>query len=180
MNNPHIERTRRMAVFALLGALAFLGDTVFEGLPNIHPVAVLMAAYTVVYGWSALIPIYVYVFLIGFSWGFGAFWLPYLYVWLPLFLLIHIIPRTWPKLLRAILYAVVCTLHGLCFGVLWAPAQALMFGFTAKQTLAWIMSGLTFDIIHAVGNACASLLILPIAHVLSTLEKKSTKERINT
>ena len=171
MKSPYIERTRRMVVFALLGALAFLGDIVFEGLPNVHPVAVLIAAYTVVYGWYALIPLYVYIFLIGFSWGFGAFWLPYLYVWLPLFLLIHIIPRCFPTALRTVLYTVICTLHGLFFGILWAPAQALMFGFTVKQTLAWIAAGLTFDIIHAVGNACASLLVLPIAHILRTLEK---------
>ena len=171
MKSPYIERTRRMVVFALLGALAFLGDIVFEGLPNVHPVAVLIAAYTVVYGWYALIPLYVYVFLIGFSWGFGAFWLPYLYVWLPLFLLIHIIPRCFPTALRTVLYTVICALHGLFFGILWAPAQALMFGFTVKQTLAWIAAGLTFDIIHAVGNACASLLVLPIAHILRTLEK---------
>ena len=172
MENPYIERTHRMAVFALLGALAFLGDIVFEALPNIHPVAVLLAAYTVVYGRYALIPLYVYVFLIGFSWGFSTFWLPYLYVWLPLFLLIHLIPRKWPLALRAVLYSIICTLHGLFFGILWAPAQALMFGFTAKQTMAWILSGLTFDIIHAVGNACASLLIFPIVRILRLLEHK--------
>ena len=80
MKSPYMARTRRTVIFALLGALAFLGDIIFEGLPNVHPVAVLIAAYTVVYGWYALIPMYVYVFLIGFSWGFGAFFLPYLYV----------------------------------------------------------------------------------------------------
>lgn len=173
MKSPYMARTRRTVIFALLGALAFLGDIIFEGLPNVHPVAVLIAAYTVVYGYYALIPMYVYVFLIGFSWGFGAFFLPYLYVWLPLFLLIHIIPRRWPTVLRAVLYSVVCTLHGLFFGVLWAPAQALMFGFNFEQTLAWIATGLTFDIIHAVGNACASLLILPIVRILRMLEKQS-------
>lgn len=173
MKSPYMARTRRTVIFALLGALAFLGDIIFEGLPNVHPVAVLIAAYTVVYGCYALIPMYVYVFLIGFSWGFGAFWLPYLYVWLPLFLLIHIIPRRWPTVLRAVLYSVVCTLHGLFFGVLWAPAQALMLGFNFEQTLAWIATGLTFDIIHAVGNACASLLILPIVRILRMLEKQS-------
>ena len=172
MKNPYIERTRRMAIFALLGALAFLGDIVFEALPNIHPVAVLLSAYTVVYGFGALIPLYVYVFLIGFSWGFGAFWLPYLYVWLPLFLLIHMVPRKWPSLLRIVLYSLICTVHGLFFGILWAPFQALMFGFTAKQTMAWILAGLSFDIVHAVGNACASALIFPIVRVLRLLEHK--------
>ena len=176
MKSPYIERTRRMAVFALLGALAFLGDLIFEALPNIHPVAVLFAAYTVVYSWRALIPIYIYVFLVGFSWGFGAFWLPYLYVWLPLFLLIQIIPRRLPRVLRAVLYAAVCTLHGLFFGVLWAPAQALMLGFNYEQTLAWIAAGLTFDILHAVGNACASFLIFPVARILHTLEHKNENE----
>ena len=52
-------------------------------------------------------------------------------------------------------------LHGLFFGVLYAPMQSLMFGFNFKQTVAWVVAGLPFDALHAGGNLLLCLIILP-------------------
>jgi len=46
-----------------------------------------------------------------------------------------------------------------------------MFGLNFKQALAWIISGLPFDIMHGVGNFCAGFLILPLSKVLIKLNK---------
>ena len=45
-----------------------------------------------------------------------------------------------PKAMAPIVYAAVCGLHGLLYGVLYAPAQALMYGLSFEATLAWIAS----------------------------------------
>ncbi|MBD5080228.1 MAG: hypothetical protein HDT44_00480, partial [Ruminococcaceae bacterium] len=71
-------------------------------------------------------------------------------------------PKKMPDKIAAFVYPVVCGLHGIAFGTLYAPAQALLFGFSFKQTLAWIASGFPFDVIHGVSNVCAGLLILPL------------------
>lgn len=175
MKSKSLQRTRRLAIDALLGTLMFLGDIIFEALPNIHPVALLLAAYTVVYRFGALIPLYIYILLTGISWGFMPAWIPYLYVWLPLFLLILIIPRRLPPLVRAALYTVLCALHGLLFGILWAPAYMLMFNLSFDAAASWVLAGAPFDIAHAVGNAVASLLILPLSSLLLTLEGKKQR-----
>jgi len=52
---------------------------------------------------------------------------------------------------------------------MYAPAQALMFGLNFEATMAWIIAGLPFDIIHAVGNAAAATLVIPL---LSLLERQ--------
>jgi hypothetical protein len=64
-----------------------------------------------------------------------------------------LLPKQMPKRVSSIIYMLVCALHGLVFGILYAPAQALMFGLSFEATLAWIASGFPFDM-TLVGNVC--------------------------
>ena len=160
--------TYEMVVFAMLGTLMFCSKILMELLPNIHLLGMFTMVFTVVFRKKALIPIYVYVMLNGIYAGFSMWWLPYLYLWTILWGVTMLLPRNPPKKAACIVYPLVCGLHGLAFGTLYAPAQALMFGLDAKQTLAWIVAGLPWDAIHAVGNVCAGVLIVP----LSELSKK--------
>ena len=82
-----------------------------------------------------------------------------------------------PKKAAVPVYAGVCALHGLLFGTLYAPFQALAMGFDLSQTLAWIVSGLAFDAIHAVGNFAAGMLILPLSQLLMRMERGVTARR---
>lgn len=150
----------------------FGGDIFMEAFPNIHFVGVLIIATTVVYRARALYSIYIYVFLNGLYAGFSMWWIPYLYVWTVLWGMTMILPRKKPLWFSSLMYMIVCALHGLLFGTLYAPVQALMFGFSLEQTLTWISAGLSFDIIHAVGNLCLGTLILPLTQLLLKLEKK--------
>ena len=82
-----------------------------------------------------------------------------------------LLPKNMPKAVACVVYPIICALHGLCFGILYAPVQALMFGFTFEQTLAWIAAGFTFDVIHTVGNFAVGLLIYPVSEALKRLTK---------
>ncbi len=164
---------REIAVFGVLGALMFALDIAMEALPNIHLVGVFIIAATAVYRQKALYPLYVYVILTGLYAGFSLWWIPYLYVWTVLWGMTMLLPKRMPKWLAPMVYAAVCGLHGLLFGVLYAPSQALLFGMNGQQTLAWIGAGLPFDVIHAIGNVVCGLLICPIILIL-----RKTKEPI--
>ena len=63
-------------------------------------------------------------------------------------------------------------MHSLSFGVLYMPAQAIMYGMDLQQSLAWIAAGLPFDLMHCGGNLVAGLLILPLSELLQRLEKR--------
>ena len=72
----------------------------------------------------------------------------------------------------AVVYPLVCALHGLAFGTLYAPAQALIYGLSLEGMLAWIVAGLPWDVVHALGNLAAGVLILPLSELLRRLNAK--------
>ena len=160
-----------MALFSMFGALMFGSKKMMEFLPNIHLVGMFIVLLTVVYRSKALIPLYIYVFLDGLFGGFSLWWVPYLYVWTILWLMAMAIPKRIPNTVAAVVYPVVCALHGLLFGVLYAPFQAWLYSFSFEQTLAWITAGSVFDITHCVSNFVAGLLVLPLSIVLKKLNK---------
>ena len=160
-----------MVVFAMLGTVMFCSKIIMEVLPNIHLLGMLTMTYTVVFRKKALIPIYLYVMVNGLYAGFAMWWVPYLYVWAVLWAVTMLLPKNMPKRAKCVVYPMVCCIHGLLFGVLYAPAQALFLGLNFKQTLAWIAAGFTFDVLHAVGNLCAGLLIVPLSDLLRRLLK---------
>lgn len=163
--------TKETALFGMLGAVMFASKMLMEILPNIHLLGTFIVAITVVYRKKALYPIYIYVLLNGIFAGFAMWWIPYLYVWTILWAAVMILPKNMPKKIAPIVYAIVCALHGFGFGVLYAPAQALMFGLNFDATLTWIAAGLPFDIIHGISNLCCGILIVPLIKLLKNSEK---------
>jgi hypothetical protein len=165
---------RELIVFALLGALIFCSFKIIEQIPGVQTVALMIAAYTLVYRVKALAPIYVYVMLYGVTSGFANWWLPYLYIWLPLWGAFLLLPKALERKKYALpIYAGICALHGICFGLLYAPAQALMFGLSFNGTIAWIAAGLPFDIAQAVNNLFMGLMILPLAKVIRKADRRT-------
>ena len=160
-----------MIIFAMFGAMMFALRIVMAALPNIHPLGMIIMVLTVVYRVKALIPIYIYVILEGIFY-FGVWWFPYLYIWTVLWGITMLLPRKMHPAVAAVVYPVVCGLYGLLFGLLYAPAEALIYGLDFKGMLAWIAKGTVFDILHAVGNAAMGCLVLPLSRVLLKLERK--------
>ena len=81
-----------------------------------------------------------------------------------------LLPKKMKPAVAAVVYPAVCGLFGLLFGVLYAPVEALIYGFDLKQTLAWIAMGSSFDLLHAIGNTAMGCLVLPLSSVLQKLE----------
>ena len=160
-----------MCVFAMLGTIMFLSKLFMEWAPNIHFVGMLTITYTLVYRRRALIPLYVYVLLTGVYGGFNVWWVPYLYIWTILWGLAMLIPPRLSRRWEIPICMALCGLHGFAYGTLYAPAQALFFGYTLPQTFAWIAAGLPFDLLHGLGNLAAGVLIIPMRDLLVRLEK---------
>ncbi len=161
---------REMCVFSMLGALMFCSKLLLEWAPNIHLLALFIITFTLVYRVKALVPIYVFVLLTGVYGGFNVWWIPYLYIWLPLWGLTMLLPRRMPRGVAFAVCILLGALHGIAYGALYAPAQALFFKMNLQMTLAWVLSGVPFDILHAAGNAAACTLVLPLTQLLHRLE----------
>lgn len=144
----------------------FASKIVTEILPNIHLIGVFTVAITVVYRKYALYPIYIFVFISGIFYGFANWWVAYLYIWTVLWFMVMLIPKKIPGKIKPFAYMAVCGLHGILYGTLFAPVQALFFGLDFKGTVAWIIAGFPFDIIHGISNFVCGLLIMPLVFVL--------------
>ncbi len=160
------RRVTELTLFPLLGVIMYISKIAMEALPNMHLLATLITVYTVIFRKKALIPIYIFVWLTGLFNGFGAWWVPYLYIWTALWAVIMILPKNMKPTVATVVYMVICTLHGFLYGIMYSPAQALMFGLSFKETLAWIGSGLYFDITHGMFNLVAATLIYPLISVM--------------
>ena len=150
----------------------FCSKIIMEALPNIHLLGMLTMTYTVAFGKKALIPIYIYVILNGLYAGFSMWWIPYLYIWTILWALTMLVPKKLPNKIKMLVYPAICALHGFAFGMLYAPAQAIMFGLNFEQAIAWILAGIPFDITHGISNIFTGMLVLPLGRLLDNLMKR--------
>ena len=162
-------------IFAMLGTLMFCSKLLMELLPNIHLLGMFTMVFTMVFRKKALLPLYIYVMINGIYSGFAMWWIPYLYIWTALWGITMLIPKKCPKQILAFIYPIVCCLHGLGFGILYAPAQALMFGLDFDGMITWIIAGFPFDIAHGISNFFAGFLVLPLSELLKKLVYKNRK-----
>lgn len=164
-----------IAIFAMLGSMMFASKLLTDLLPNIHLLGMFTILFTVVFRYKALIPIYVFVALMGIYAGFAAWWIPYLYLWTVLWAMAMLIPRNLPKGWQYIVYPAVCGLHGFAYGTLYAPAQVLLYGMGFEQLPAWILAGLPWDAVHGIGNIATGFLVAPLVPLLQKLLKNAHK-----
>ena len=163
-------KTKEIAIFSMLGAVMYASKILMEWAPNIHLLGVFTIAFTVVYRKKALYPIYIYVLLLGMLNGFATWWIPHLYVWTILWGITMLLPKKLPNKIRPFIYMIVCSLHGFSYGILYAPSQALLYGLSFEGMIAWIISGLPFDITHGISNFFCGILIVPIITTLKRAE----------
>ncbi|MBR2861242.1 MAG: hypothetical protein IKB86_05340 [Clostridia bacterium] len=162
---------REIVLFGLLGGLMYVLQLMMEFLPNVHLNGVLIVAMTVVFRFKALYPIYVYVFLEGVFSGFNVWWIPYLYIWAPLWGLTMLLPKTLPEKVKPFVYACISALHGFLFGILYSPAEALFSGLDVNGWIVWMLRGLGFDAIHGVSNFVWGFLTIPAIKLFEYAKK---------
>lgn len=164
------HKTLEIVLFGMLGAIAYVSQIALSFLPNIEVVSVLFLVYTRTFGRKALFPIYVFVLLEGIFYGFGSWWIMYLYVWAVLFGLTMLFRKNDSFLFWAIL----CGAFGLCFGALCAVTQGVMFGIGSG--FAYFINGIPFDIAHCIGNFFTTLaLYKPLTFLLGKVKKELVK-----
>lgn len=160
---PNLKET---VVLSFLGAIIFCSKLLTEALPNVHFIAMLIIAYTVVFRAKAIYAVFTFIMLSGLFYGFGIWWIPYLYLWPLLWAVTMLLPKNLSVKSAFFVYLITAGLHGFLYGTLYAPFQALAFGLDFKGMLAWIGAGIPWDIVHGIGNICTAALIIPLVKAL--------------
>jgi energy-coupling factor transport system substrate-specific component len=166
-------------------ALAFL--------PNIELTSFLMVQFTLLFGWRMLLVVPAVVLIEGMIYGFGVWWIMYLYLW-PLLVLVTWVMR---KHKGAVFWSIVSGVFGLLFGLFGALPYVVIGGYQLGFTetaigpflvpiavegglqkglmtaFTWWVAGIPWDIVHGVGNFMIMLLLYqPIQRVIGQLKQK--------
>ena len=157
---------RQIALFGVLGALTFGAKVAMSALPNIEPVSLMVMLFAVVFGWKGLYPVYLYVIMEILLYGINLWNINYLYIWAVLFV-IAILAR---QLKNPLWWALIAGIFGMAFGLLCSPVYVAIGGF--DYAIRWWLSGIAFDIPHAIGNFAAALLLaVPMTELLGKLKR---------
>lgn len=149
-----------------MGALMFAAQVLLAPLPNIEVVSLLVIALTLTFSRQTLFIIATFVLLEGLLYGFGVWWLSYLYIWAILMALCLLFKNMQGNLSWAVLSGA----FGLCFGALCALPYFFVGGLNMMY-FYWV-SGIVFDLTHMAGNFILCLLLLrPLRELLARVNK---------
>lgn len=156
-----------IALFGMLGAMTFGAKVAMSALPNIEPVSLFVMLFATVFGMKCLYPIYLYVLLEILVYGISTWNLNYLYIWAVLAVAAYFMR----KLQHPIWWALLSGVFGMAFGALCAPVDFLLGDW--QFVFAKWLSGISFDVTHAIGNFCIALVaFVPLRKLLTSLYQK--------
>lgn len=159
-------KVRDYAILAVCAAVLLVVQVGLAFLPNIELVSLLIMIYAKSFGKKVFWIIYVFVFLEGIIYGFGIWWINYLYVWSILAGVVLLLKKQesiW-------IWALVAGFFGLLFGSFCAIPYFFAGGMGAG--FAYWVSGIPYDILHCIGNIVVCIaLYRPISRILPKLYK---------
>ena len=163
--NRHFDMTARIVTAGVLSAILLVGQVGMSFLPNIKPDSTLIILYTLTYKKRVFPVIYTFVLLEGVLFGFGIWWISYLYIWS----ILALVALAFQKLDSAILWAVVSGSFGLLFGALCAIPYLISGG--PGAAFAYWAAGIPYDILHCLGNFVLTLVLYrPLLELLGRLQ----------
>ena len=118
------SNARRLALLGLLTAVLLGSQVALAALPNVELVSLLVILYSLLLGRQVFLILYGFILLEGCLYGFGLWWISYLYVWSILAGIVLVLRQ--PKA-PALFWAILSGFFGLSFGALcaspiWSPA----------------------------------------------------------
>jgi len=148
----------------LFSATMVVAQVALAVIPNIELVSLLVIVYTVVLGKKVFFPIYIFVLAEGLIYGFGLWWINYLYIWAILAIIVLLLR----KIGNTVIWVIVSGVFGLLFGSLCGIPYLFMGGIGAA--VAYWVNGIIFDLLHCGGNLlAAALLMKPCLTVMKKL-----------
>ena len=166
------SRLLSVCLMAMMGVLLVVSKEVLAFLPNVEILTLLIILFTLVFRKLVIGALSVFLLLEGLLYGFGIWWIMYLYIWPLLALLVWLF--RWMK--RPWQWAVFAGLYGLAFGALCSLVYWSMWSFPA--IIGWIAAGFLFDCNHAAFNFLLCLFLYrPLRTGLEQLQRQITTNK---
>ena len=167
--------TYDIAVTGMAIALIEVCKVTMMGLPNIEMTSFWIIMFTLFLGSKILFVIPAFILIEGCMFGFGIWWVMYLYAWPLLALLTWIFRRQE----HVLFWSVLSGFYGLFFGFLCAIpyvvngtfSGGILSGLYAGFT--WWVAGIPYDLLHCAGNFVLMLVLYyPVRNVFYRVRKQ--------
>lgn len=168
---------RDITLIGMMVAVIEVCKAALSFLPNIELTTFWLILFTLYFGRKILLVIPVFILIEGCIYGFGLWWVMYLYMWPLLVLLVWIFKKhgsIW-------FFSTLSGLFGLFFGffcaipyvVIGAWDGGIQNGLYAGFT--WWVAGIPWDIVHGVGNFVLMLVLYhPVRRVMERMKSRWT------
>lgn len=162
---------RAVVMIGMTVAVIEVSKAALSFLPNIELTSFWLILFTICFDWWIVFVVPVFILIEGCIYGFGLWWVMYLYVW-PLLVLVAWIFR---KKDNVWFWSILSATFGLSFGllcsipyvVIGAGDGGLRDGLAAG--FAWWVSGIPWDIVHGIGNfVLMAVLYRPMRKVIQS------------
>ncbi len=152
-SNTHQLNLKQLLTLIILGVLIFVTKWIMDPLPNIELVSFLIIITARQFGIKSLISVYTFVLSQFILYPMGDWLVGYLYIWAIFAIIVWVIR----KIDSVWIYALVSGIFGLSFDILMLPVYFVEGGFAFS--VAKIVSGAGFSLIHGVGNFVLCLIL---------------------
>lgn len=150
-----------ITLIGLMVAIIEVCKVIMKDIPNIELTTFWIIMFTLYFGKRIIYVIPTFVVIEGLMFGFGMWWIMYLYLW-PILAVVTWLMR---KNDGAWFWAMIAALFGLLFGLFGAFPYIVTSGIYGA--FAWWIQGIPWDITHAIGNFVLMLILYrPIKNVM--------------
>lgn len=165
-------KTKNIALIGVMVAIIEVCKACLTWAPNIELTSFWIILFSLYFGKHIFYAIPVFILLEGAIYGFGLWWIMYLYAW-PLLALACRLLR---KMNSALSWSILSGIFGLLFGLLCAipyifigaTGSGIMSGL--QYAFGWWVAGIPWDIVHGIGNFVIMLVLYhPITRVMKKL-----------
>lgn len=151
-----------ITLIGLMVAIIEVCKLVMKDIPNVELTTFWVIMFTLYFDKRIIYVIPTFIMIEGLLFGFGIWWIMYLYLW-PL---LAVVTWTMRKNDGAWFWAIIAALFGLLFGFFGAFPYIAISGI--HGAIAWWIQGIPWDVTHAIGNFVLMLILYrPIKNVMN-------------
>jgi len=151
---------------ALIGVMVAVIEAckfALSAIPNVELTSFWIIVFTLMFKKKIFVVIPVFILIEGAVFGFGLWWVMYLYAW-PLLAIVTFI---FHKIKSVWLWSVVSGMFGLLFGAMCAIPYLFVGG--PSTAFTWWIAGIPWDLVHGVSNF---IIMLVLFHPITRAMKK--------
>ncbi len=163
-----------IALIGLMVAIIEVCKAAIAGIPNVELTTFWLMMFALFLGRKVYYTVPVFILIEGVIYGFGLWWIMYLYLW-PLLVLVT---RFFRKSNSLFTYSMIAGFFGLTFGLFGAIPYLFIGTFEGglvngfQVATAWWIAGIPWDLVHGVSNFIFMLILYyPVSNVMKRVQK---------